>query len=207
MRRLALLLAALLLISPGPALAHKVIASVFASGDVIEGEIGFSNGDMAPDALVEVFDDAGNKLGETRTDADGFFTYKPTKRVPLVFRSNLGAGHVAEVKMGLDELPEIEGAAQANATAPPPAVGSAPVDDKAVVAGAVSGLDLAAFQDEQRRMIVKAVQQQVIPLRRDIEAYKEKANLQGVLGGIGYIFGLFGVGYYVAARRKLAKAE
>lgn len=62
------------------------------SGDAIEGEIGLSNGAMAPDTLVEVFNDAGAKIGEARTDADGFFTFTPTEPVALVFRANLGRG-------------------------------------------------------------------------------------------------------------------
>lgn len=53
MRSLRLALILLFLMPVHSALAHKVIASVYASGDVIEGEIGFSNGDMAPNELVE----------------------------------------------------------------------------------------------------------------------------------------------------------
>lgn len=210
MRLIRTLLIVLLVTPAAPALAHNVIASVYASGDAIEGEIGFSNGDMAPDALVEVFDDDGTKLGETRTGDDGFFTYVPTKKVAHVFRSNLGAGHVAEVRMEVDELPPIDGEEEtAPATAAAPAfIGSSPETAPSADSEAVSAtsFDLAAFQEEQRRMITEAVQKQVIPLRRDLAAYKEKADFQGVLGGIGYIFGLFGVGFYIAARRKLQKA-
>ena len=35
-----------LMLAPWPALAHKVIASVYPAGRAIEGDIGFSNGDM-----------------------------------------------------------------------------------------------------------------------------------------------------------------
>ena len=47
MRRLTLIL--MVLCAPLPAMAHKLIAGVFASGSSIEGEIGFSNGNMATD--------------------------------------------------------------------------------------------------------------------------------------------------------------
>ncbi|MEW5422866.1 cobalt ABC transporter permease [Amorphus sp. 3PC139-8] len=209
MRLLQAFVLLLMLVPAAPASAHNVIASVFTSGDAIEGEIGFSNGEMAPDALVEVFDEDGNKLGETRTGADGFFTYVPTKKVPHIFRSNLGAGHVAEVRMEVDELPPIDGEegeapASTSATASTGSTPTAPSSDAGQMVAA--GIDLAAFQEEQRRMITEAVQKQVIPLRRDLAAYKEKADLQGVLGGIGYILGLFGVGYYIAARRKLQRS-
>jgi nickel transport protein len=50
------------------------------------------------------------------------------------------------------------------------------------------------------------VRDELRPLRREITAYKEKNDLQSILGGIGYIFGFFGIAYYIAARRLRDKA-
>ncbi|MCI5078634.1 cobalt ABC transporter permease [Oricola sp.] len=182
-----------------PAHAHKVIASVFASGDVIEGEIGFSNGDMAVDALVEVFDGEGNRLGETRTDEDGFFTYRPAADVKHVFKANLGAGHVAEVAMEEAEVARIMGKA---APEKKPAKAGVAAEDPApdALAGAVT---VASLTDEEREAIAEAVRDETRSLRREIAAYKEKNDFQTILGGIGYIAGLFGLGFYLAARRKV----
>ncbi len=179
------LVLALAMMAGGPAHAHKVIASVYAEGDVIEGEIGFSNGDMAADTLVEVFDEAGARIGEARTDKDGVFRFKPTQAVTHVFRADLGAGHVAETTMAAADLP---GRADAPSTAAP-----------------VADADAAPLSTDQRTMIAEAVRDEIKPLRREIAAYKEKNDLQSILGGIGYIVGLFGVGYYLAARRKLGR--
>ncbi|MDQ0325966.1 hypothetical protein J2R99_001835 [Rhodopseudomonas julia] len=210
MKKLCAALVFLALLPAPQALAHKVIASVYASGDVVEGEVGFSNGDMASDATVEVFDDNGNKLGETVTDETGAFTYKPEKAVPLVFKANLGAGHVAQVRMSAEELPEIGGAEASSPAlvAAEAAAGAAePASSGTVGATAQSsGVDLAALLEAQHKMITEAVQKQVIPLRRDIDAYKEKHDMQSILGGIGYIFGIFGVAFYIAARRKMTAA-
>jgi len=199
------------LFAGAPVHAHKVIASVFASGDVIEGEIGFSNGDMAAEALVEVFDEDGNKLGETTTDSEGFFTFKPTKHVVHVFKSNLGAGHVAEVRVDLEDLPDIaadvptgdasgetETAQAADDGAPSEAV---PTNASSPVAAQISEAALEANRELMREMIHR----EVTPLRREIAAYKEKNDFQTILGGIGYIVGLFGLFFYLAARRKLAQ--
>jgi nickel transport protein len=46
------------------------------------------------------------------------------------------------------------------------------------------------------------VRDEVRPLRREITAYKEKNDLQTVLGGIGYIVGLFGLAFFLMARRE-----
>lgn len=177
--------------------AHKVIASVFASGDVIEGEIGFSNGDMAANTLVEIFDEQGDKIGETETDADGFFSYKPTARIVHIFHANLGAGHIADVRMEVEELPEI-------ATTEEPGQPDTGTGQQASTAQAAPSAQ--EISKDQRKLIAEIIHREVNPLRREIAAYKEKNDLQTILGGIGYIAGLFGVGFYLAARRKLGKA-
>jgi nickel transport protein len=180
----------LTLLAPLPVLAHNVISSVFPSGSDIEGEVGFSNGDMAVDLLIEVFDEAGTKLGETRTDADGFFIYTPTQAVTHIFRGDLGAGHVAEVIMEGAEVAQLMGQG-----APAPAPATATTDAPATAAG---------LSDQARAELATMIRNELRPLRQELTAFKNKSDFQSVLGGIGYIFGLFGLGFYIAARRKMA---
>ncbi len=182
------------LLMPLPAFAHNVIASVFPSGSAIEGEIGFSNGEMATGQVVEVFDQTGTRLGETVTDGDGFFLYTPTAPVTHVFRANLGAGHVAEMAMPADEVAAILGVAAPEAAQP----ATAP-------AGPAAGqLAAASLTQEERQAIAEIVRTEMRPLRQEITAYRNHHDLQTSLGGIGYIAGLFGLGFYLAARRRLA---
>ncbi len=172
-----------------PAHAHKVVASAWLDGNDIEGEVGLSNGEMAKDGtLVEVFDEQDNKLGETKVTTDGLFRFTPTKPVAHHFKANLGAGHVASVIVNRDELPEnLQSPKQAEtASAPQKMAPSTP---------SVQSSDL-------KQMIAKAVRQEVQPLRKEIASYKEKNDLQSILGGIGYILGLTGIVFYIAARRK-----
>jgi len=188
---LALTLAAL----PLTAMAHNVISSVFPAGSDIEGEIGFSNGDMATGQLVEVFDADGNKLGETMTDEDGFFLFTPTEAVTHVFRADLGAGHVAEMRMPAEEVAAIMGIAAPENEAMADAAPAVPVE---------GGITVASLTDEERAAIAEVVRTEMRPLRQEITAYKNHNDFQTILGGIGYIVGLFGLGFYLAARRKLA---
>ncbi|WP_235851899.1 carboxypeptidase-like regulatory domain-containing protein [Litorivita pollutaquae] len=194
-----------------PAAAHKVIASVYASGATIEGEIGFSSGDMARGAEVIITDDEGAVLGRAITDEEGFFTFRPVAAVGHVFRADLGAGHVAQVRLEADELPRgltdtsaeavrYDGAqAQAQAAGAGLAWsggGSAPGD---VVGGGVG----AVMPVEAQEALAQMLQDELRPLRREVMALKETRRVQDVLGGLGYIAGLFGLGFYIAARRKL----
>lgn len=189
-RSLVLILA---LAAPLPALSHNVIASVFPSGSDIEGEIGFSSGDMAPDLKIEVFDEAGNKLGETITDADGFFIYTPNQPVTHIFRGDLGAGHVAEVIMPAAEVAQLMGQEAADASAGASVLNGAPA----------SSMARAGLSDQTRAELATMIRTELRPIRQELTALKTETNFQSVLGGIGYIVGLFGLGFYIAARRKM----
>ena len=182
--------------------AHKVVASAYAGGSIVEGEIGFSNGKMAANIQVGVYDDNGNRLGETKTDEDGFFTFSPTRPVTHIFRANLGAGHVAEAILKPDELPDTAiatpFAAPSERSAPAGPVISKAVEPTAGQPGRQTEADL----DRQRTLIAEAVRGELRPLRREIAAYKEKNDFQTILGGLGYIVGIFGLWFFVAARRQ-----
>jgi nickel transport protein len=165
--------------------AHDIVASVFASGGEIEGQVGFSSGGMAKGVLVEVFDANGDKLGETTTDVDGFFTYTPSQRTELIFRADLGGGHVAQAHMAADDVP---------------------AGMSADAAAAPDGAEAGALTAEERHALARIVRDEMKPLRREIAQLKEKNDVQSILGGIGYIAGLFGLGFYLAARRRLRQS-
>lgn len=189
------ILAALLLVS-SHASAHKIIMAVYESGNVLEGELGFSSGDMAIGQHIDVFDGDGNKLGETKTDEDGFFTFQPTQAVTHIFRANLGAGHVGEAIIMAEDLVSMSGLTPNTVSTSPGATPNAAVQ---ATASSNATVDHA--------VLAKAIRDELRPLRRELAAYKEKNDLQSILGGIGYIIGIFGVGMYVAARKKLKEAS
>ena len=193
---LGVLLCGLLAVTP--AQAHKVIVSAYAAGTTIEGEIGFSSGDMAVDTPVVVTTPDGRPLGETRTDTDGFFTFTPTEAVDHVFRADMGAGHVAEVVVSAADLPKsVTGAAASTGGAPSP---------QAVPPQVSADIDDTAITPAVRDMIAEAVRDEIRPLRRELVAYREKNDVQSILGGIGYIAGLFGLAFFLMARRRLKDA-
>lgn len=175
-----------------PAFAHNIIGGVYAIGDLIEGEVGFSDGEMAPAGVtVTVTDAQGNPLGQTVTEEEGLFSFQAQRKIDHHFVIDLGAGHVLETQLPAGELPDsLPGGDQ------PPAQGtSTPAGNGNVT---LSGTDAAALQ----LLIERAVSKQVVPLRKELQAYKEKAGLQDILGGIGYIFGLCGIGMWLRQRQQ-----
>jgi len=181
----------LLCVLAQPVWAHNVVGGVYALGTEIEGEAGFSNGDMAKAGLtVEVLDALGQVLGTTVTEEEGMFRFQASQRIDHHFRIEMGAGHLLEVSLPADELPEsLPGGDPSLVTV-----------SAAVVTGAAVGAGLNATQIQL--MVEKAVARQVKPLRKELNAYKEKAGLRDILGGIGYIFGLCGLGIMLRQRKQ-----
>lgn len=183
-----LALMTLLSLSLMPVHAHNVVGGVYAIGNQIEGEIGFSNGDMAAQGTeIKVSDTQGNLLGMIETDSEGLFVFTAQQRIDHQFFANLSSGHVLELLLPADELPESlpGGNAVSNAD----------------MSQTSTPVNFTGDQIALQQMIEKAVAKQVKPLRKELAEYKEKASLQDVIGGIGYIFGLCGIGIWWRQRQ------
>ncbi|SOB99965.1 cobalt ABC transporter permease [Rhodobacter maris] len=187
-------------LAPLPALAHKVIASVYPSGEAIEGELGFSDGTMVAGQAVNVIAPDGRVLATVTTDAEGNFSYAPSEPVALTFHADMGGGHVADVTMDQADVAKILGKAETLAAA------QAELATPAAAATAAGPAPMSAAERlVEREATAEMLRDELRPLRQEIAAMKEKNDLQTVLGGIGYILGLFGLGFYLAARRSLAR--
>ena len=176
--------------------AHNVISGVYAIGSTIEGEIGFSNGDMAPEGTEVIVSDAqGNELGRVKTDEEGLFSYQATERMDYAFYANLSSGHVAEMLLPADQLPASLG-------------GGSEAKRQSQSVSSSQGVTVNSTDHAQlSEMIEAAVAKQVKPLRQELAAYQAKAGLQDIIGGIGYIFGLCGLGIWWRHRQQKSNAN
>ncbi|WP_299177615.1 hypothetical protein [uncultured Neptuniibacter sp.] len=167
--------------------AHNVIGGVYAIGSTVEGEVGFSNGDMAAEGTeVVISDAAGTELGREAIDSEGMFTYEASQRIDHYFSVNLSSGHLLDLILPADELPDsLPGGGATRAAKVSEAQVNFDGDQKALQA-----------------LVEQAVAKQVKPLRKELAAYKEKAGFQDILGGIGYIFGLCGIGIWWRQRQR-----
>ncbi len=170
---LALALVAL----PGspPAFAHALHLVAEGDGTVIRGRAYYQGGSPAVGAQVLAFSPEGRKLGETRTDADGAFTLPASYRCDHRLLVVTGDGHGAEFRLPAAEL---------SASLPPPGGEAAPPGETAAAA------------DE-----LTAIRSQLASLREQLAGYEQRTRLRDVIGGIGYIVGVAGVAFYIAARR------
>ncbi len=191
----------LMLLLSTPLQAHNVIGGAYVEGMTVEGEIAFSNGEYAqPGILVEAWDDAGNKLGETKTEEGGVFTFVATTAVRHTFKVNLGSGHLAKIVVEADEFSPGTEDTLNTASAPATTTASVGSQEKSVTSASgsvASGISPQALES----LVRKAVAQQVKPLQKELRAYKEKVMLRDIAGGLGFICGLFGIAAWMAARK------
>jgi hypothetical protein len=187
---------------------------------IIEGEIGYSNGDMAEaGSPVKVLDENGGLIAELALNESGAFIYEAKTATKHVFKANLSAGHVAEMIVEADEIHLPMGHSEASKAADAGNQVTEPdntaessnqltkpdntveaISPELVPKGATLGSDVTV--DQLESIVRSAVAQQIRPLQKELKAYKEKVMLRDIAGGLGFIFGLFGVAAWMASRRK-----
>ncbi len=191
----ALMLSLCLVVTTG--LAHKVNLFAWAEGKTISGYVYFPGGGRAQNVSVRFEAPDGTLLGRTTTNGQGEFTFETSAVVAHHIVADLGDGHAAEYTLSAEELgvpetadssaPEITEASE-KASAPNAVVESkAPVNSGGVI---------------QASALEKIVAKQIVPLREQIERYENRVRLHDILGGIGYLFGLAGVVFYINSRKR-----
>lgn len=173
-RILTILLVAL--VSP-IAQAHLLKVFAFAEGNSITGNTYFVGGTPASGASVRVMNADGHLLDSLTPDAEGKFSYQATSMEDHIIVADTGDGHLAKWLVTAAELTGNE-ALPSNQDSSSTAV-SANAQEPSH-----SGLSA---------IVETAVARQVRPLREQMIAYEESVRLQDIVGGIGYIFGIFGL--------------
>ena len=183
------------IICPAASQAHKVTVFAWAEGDRIYTESKFSGGKRVKDGTITVFDSAGNRLLEGRTDENGEFSFKVPKVDDLSVVLKAGMGHGNSWKLSAAELGAPEG--DASETLPAPTVAE-------TLASPVAQSDAVGLSAQEiEAIIARQLEEKLRPLTRMVAAAQEKGPTLGdIFGGIGYILGLVGLGAYVRYRKE-----
>ncbi len=182
-----------LLLAPVRALAHKVTVFAWVEGDTVHTESKFSGGRVAKEARIEVYDAAGQKLLEGRTDDQGRFIFKPPRPEALRIVLIAGTGHQNEWRVAADEFTD----APASTAPATPAPASAPSST-----GKAGSGTLTLSPGEFQTLIDQALDRKLAPIMHRLVALDKGPSVSDILGGIGYIIGLVGLGAYLQSRRK-----
>lgn len=181
-----LLLALLLCLQFAPATAHRLNLFATSDGSRIDGYVYFPGGGRAADLPVRLT--RGETLiAEQRSDGEGRFSFALDGLDGEVeLRANSGDGHLARFAITL---------------APPAADLPGPTGEAASAAGHPPATpDCSATGDD--KALQAAIAAQIRPLREQLDALAAQRRWQDVVGGIGYILGLFGLAALFYSRRR-----
>ena len=171
------------------AFAHKVNIFAYVEREKIYTESYFNDGKKCVDSKIEVFDNQENKLLEGITDDEGAFSFEiPPGDGDLKLVLTASMGHRAEYIIQTDELGNIKGLIEEKIEEPVSAVSPE-----------VSSFDLKEIQS----LIEDALDEKLKPVMREIKKSQEdRISPTEIIGGIGYIIGIFGIVAYFLSRKK-----
>src|SRR5665648_837949 len=171
------------------AFAHKVNIFAYVEGDKVYTESYFNDGKKCVDSKIEAFDNQGNKLLEGLTDGEGMFSFEiPPGDGDLKLVLTASMGHRAEYSIRADELGDIKGLIEENIEEPVSAVSPES-----------SSVDLKEIQS----IIEETLDEKLKPVMREMRKSQEDSiSPTEIIGGIGYIIGIFGIVAYFLSRKK-----
>jgi len=175
-----------------PVFAHKVNVFAYVEGEKIYTESYFNDGKKCIDSKIEVFDNQGNKLLEGLTDKEGEFSFEiPPGDGDLKIVLTASIGHRAEYIIRADELISSAGLIEEKFEEP-----------ISIVSPETSLVDLKEIQsiiedtlDEKLKPIIKE-------MREIKKSQEDKISPTEIIGGIGYIIGIFGIVAYFLSRKR-----
>lgn len=182
--------------------AHKVNIFAYVEGDQIVTDSGYSRTKRVNDGVVEVYDAAsGELLLSGNTDDAGQFSFvipqaARERQVDLRLLLKAGTGHQAEWTVKYDEfadapMPVSDVVVENPVQTAPAAAAAAPEASAPAPAGALTAAQVESI-----------VRRELAPLNRMVaELHDSGPTLVEIFGGIGWIFGLFGVAAYMKSRK------
>lgn len=187
-RFIKLLLALLLLGASQFSYAHQMRVFAFVEGADVFGEAYFAGGGKVANATIELLrNDA--VLATVASDSDGNFTFKNVEADSYQVKADGGQGHVATFDIDSSEFPF------ADSDNEPSSVANTSANQAETETS--SNCNQQSNADLQR-----AIANAIRPLRSQIEQYEAKTRFRDIAGGIGFIFGFFGL--FVLVTRKKA---
>ncbi|BCS98887.1 hypothetical protein DSLASN_45190 [Desulfoluna limicola] len=175
----------LLFAMASPALAHRINIFALDEGGEVYTESTFAGKRPVKKGTVRVFNADGTLLLTKETDEKGICTFPRPEPGILTVEVDAGQGHKNRW-----ELDAVEGGAVSAEPAVAEPVLSTPK------APAVTGLSPSDWQ--QMEQVVDAA------VAKALHQAKEETRLQDIVGGLGYIVGLFGFAAWGRSRREAA---
>ena len=184
--------------------AHRVIIFAWIEGQTVHTVSKFPGGKKVTGSPVVVYDQTGNRLIEGKTDDSGSFSFKIPKKSALDIVLEAGTGHQAEWHIAEKEVAKALG----EEMNPSPSKGPSEAPEKTI--GTVNEQSGQTLQTkgvsaaEIQSIVETTLDRKMAPVMQMlVDMHDPGPSLTEILGGVGYIIGLFGIAFYFAARKKI----
>ncbi len=189
--------------------AHKIMVFAWTDGDTVFTQSKFSGGKKVNGQKIAVYDPKEKVLLEGKTDDKGEFSFNVPERTTLKIVLSAGAGHRAEWTVTKEDIEEMSGEKPAKSILKKPQ-GKVPVKTIPSETAEKQGNERpqapqpqGPSADEIEQAVEKALDKKLKPVIKMLnESLDRSPTVSEILGGIGYIFGLMGIGAYFHCRRK-----
>lgn len=193
-----------MLVGATPALAHRLLVFAYAEDKNILVESKLVPDTPVKEGKVVVSDkQTGQVLVTGQTDAHGKFSFPipaeaAARRADLLIVVEAGMGHKGEWLLKAEKY--LPGGAAASPAAPAPALTSPPAAvTPAGLAPTAPTLDPQALE----AVVSRVVAREIAPLKEMVaELSVHRTSLTDIIGGLGYILGIFGIWAYFLSKRQ-----
>ena len=178
-----------------PVFAHKVNIFAYLEGDKVYTESYFNDGKKCIDSKIEVLDNQGNKLLEGLTDEEGMFSFEiPSEDIvdgDLKVVLTASMGHRAEYTISADELGDTV----------------VSIEEKLEEPISVASPETILVDLKDIQLIIEdTLDEKLKPIMREMREIKksqeDRISPTEIIGGIGYIIGIFGIIAYFLSRKR-----
>jgi nickel transport protein len=186
--------------------AHRLSVFAWVEGDAAHVQAKFSGGKYVKGGDVSVIGPDGKTLITGETDDQGAFSFTIPQKSDLKIVVSAGMGHQGDWTIRADEIAAVGAQVQAEAA---PSTSSQGAEREAAAAAPSPAAPEAktppaVSPEAVQSAVERALEKKLAPVIRMLAENRQKIGATEILGGIGYIFGLVGIGAYVASRRKRA---
>ncbi|GAB5047430.1 hypothetical protein [Thermodesulfovibrio sp. TK110] len=178
-----------LLIYSNDSYAHKVSAYAYREGDKIIGECYFVDGSPCKNSKVEVYDSRGKKITETTTDEKGRFNFKTSETGELKIVIPAGEGHRAEYTLEAVKKPEKKEVKKQETVKE--------TQKHELPQGSINREEIKQIIDEAMDAKLQGLRSELMDLRKQMD----KISIRDIIGGIGYILGVWGIIMFIKRKK------
>lgn len=185
--------ACMMLLGISLAHAHRVNLFTQTQGDKVLCQCFYNDGKPVRGMNIQVKTLDGTVIVEDMTDDEGMFSFKPQVYEDLQIILNAGMGHTAETTVKKEDLPEMkQKTTKETQQQPTPAAKKVEIPEH----------DNHIDEEQLREIVEQIVDEKLRPVTELIHKQQRSYSLTTIIGGIGYIVGIFGLFMFWKSRKK-----